>query len=87
MTFSLGRIQPSTGTSRSDLAGEKINRAPAADAGKRRIEVALVIHRQDHGPVLDEALAMNNPETKEDPGDQPGEMIDREIPGVHRGNR
>ena len=69
------------------FAREKINRAPAADAGKRRIEIALVIHREDDRSFLDDALRMHDAKTKKDPGDQSGKMIDREIPGIHACDR
>ena len=65
------------------FARKEIDRAPAADAGERRIEIALVIHRQDDRSFLDDALGVHDAKTEKDPGDQSGEMIDREIPGIH----
>ena len=47
-------------------AGEKKNRAIRCVPGQRRIEKALMIHRQNHGPVLDHSLPMQNAESEKD---------------------
>src|SRR4030095_10991253 len=65
------------------FACEEIDSAPAADAGKRRIEIALVIHREDDRSFLDDALGMHDAKTEKDPSDQSGKMVDREIPVIH----
>ena len=80
MTFNFGSIQPSTGTLKKRLAGEEIDGASAGDPGERRIEIALVIHRQNHWPVLNDPLGMNDTKTEKHPGDQSGQVIDRKIP-------
>src|SRR5439155_19082835 len=46
-------------------ASQKINRPMTRSSGQRRIEVALVIHRENYRPVLNHALPMNNPKSKQ----------------------
>ena len=79
----LGQDPAERGNIEKRFAREKINRAPAADSGKRRIEIALVIHGQNHRPFLNDSLGMNDPEAKEDFRDESGEMVDRVVPGIH----
>src|SRR5207245_9652271 len=51
--------------------GQKINRAIARGAGKWRIEITLMIHRENHWPALNHPFAMNDAKPKEQSASQP----------------
>src|SRR5438093_1324595 len=50
---------------------QKINRPIARGAGQRRIEIALVIHRENHWPALNHSFAMNDAKPKKQSASQP----------------
>src|SRR5262249_13209735 len=65
---------------------QKINRSITRRPGQWRIEIALVIHRENYGPALNHALPMNHSKTKEQPPSQPGQMVTSPIVEIHSPN-
>src|SRR5262245_20804537 len=51
--------------------GQKINRPITRGASQRWIEIALVIHRENHWPTLKHPLSMNNAKPKKQSASQP----------------
>src|SRR5213079_1692027 len=51
--------------------GQKINRPIARGAGEWRIEITLMIHRENHWPALNHPFAMNDAKAKEQSASQP----------------
>jgi hypothetical protein len=69
------------------LPREKIDRAVACDAGEWRIEITLVIHRQNHRTCLNHTLPMNYPKAKTYSTDQAREMVTEPVVGIHGSKR
>jgi hypothetical protein len=65
------------------FASEKKNRAIGSVAGQRRIEEALMIHRQNYRPALEHAFPVQNAKSKKDFGEQTRERISEPIVEVH----
>src|SRR5207249_8266533 len=65
------------------FASENKNRTIGSVARQRRIEKALMIHRQNHWPTLDHALAMQNAKSEKDLREQTGEGVSQPIVGIH----
>jgi len=67
------------------LAREKKNRAIRNTSHERRIEEALVIRSQNHWPVIDHPLAMDDAEPKKNPGQQLGEIVANRVVRIQSG--
>ena len=80
MTFSCGKIGPRIGHFEQRLAREIMDLALAGDAGERRIEIALVIHREDRPAVLDDPLAVDDAEVEKRLREELREVVAEPIP-------
>src|SRR5436190_1537824 len=65
------------------LAREKENCAIGHAADERRIEIALVVRRQDDRAVVNHALAMDDPKPETNPAYQLDEMVAEPVIGIH----
>ena len=65
------------------FAREIIDVALAGGAGKRRIEIALVVHRHDDRPFFDQTFLMQDAKAKEQTRDQLAQRINRPVIGIH----
>ena len=83
MTLSFGRIAAEHRDIEERLAREKINRAAAGDPGERRVEVTLVVHRENDRSVLDDAFRMNDAVAKENARDPARQIVTEDVPGTH----
>jgi hypothetical protein len=63
--------------------GQKIDCAITSIAGERRIEIALVIHRQNDRPALNHAFAMQNSKPKKEAGEKPGKVVTDPVVKIH----
>jgi hypothetical protein len=57
--------------------------AVAGDAGKRRIEVALVVHGEDRAALLNDALAVHHAEVEARAGKELREAVEALIVEAH----
>ena len=61
---------------------EKKNRAVANAAHEGRIEITLVVRRQNHRPVIDHPLAMHDAQPEENSADQLNQMVAKPVVGI-----
>ena len=65
------------------FAREIIDVAFAGGTGKRRIEIALVVHRHDDRAFFDQMFLMQHAKAKEQTRDQLAQRINRPVIGIH----
>ena len=82
MTFSFGKSQPKKGPVQECLAREKKNRAIGHAADERRIEVTLVVRRQNHRAVIDHAFAMDHAKPEKNPATYLDEIVAEPVVGI-----
>src|SRR5262249_16826396 len=63
--------------------GQKVYRPIASSPRKRRIEITLVVHCENHRPLLNHALPMNYAETKKQSADQTRKVIAKPVVEIH----
>ena len=68
------------------LAGEVVDFAAARDARQRRVEIALVVHREDRAALLDDALAVHHAEVEARPREELREAVKALVVNTHGGS-
>ena len=63
---------------------QKINRAIACSAREGRIEITLMVHRENHRTALNHALPMNYAKTKKKSANQARKIVAKPVIEVHR---
>ena len=79
----LGQEPPPKPVIEQRFASEKENRAIGSVAGQRRIEEALMIHRQNHRPTLEHAFPVQNAKSEKDFREQTRECVSEPIVEIH----
>jgi hypothetical protein len=62
---------------------QKVNGPITRGAGKRRIEITLMVHRENDGPTLKHALPMNYAKMKKQSANKAAKMITKPVIEIH----
>jgi len=82
-----GEQPPENGRIEKTFFRQKVNRAIAGGSAKWRVEIALMIHRQDDRTALYHPFAMKNAEPEEQAAEQPRKIIAEPVIEVHRAQK